>query len=191
MAVGGRRGSRPAATAPPSVRGEDARPGATAVDGLLLQVARGDAEAFAVVFDQVADAVYGLVSRIVADRAQAEQVAAEVLAEVRWSASRFSPAEGSGLSWILTIARRRAVSHAGAAGDGRPNGPGPSGAERDAGSLLAHRGLASLPGPQREAVLLACRGYTYRQAAELTGIPARTAAERLRQGLLGLSGRSG
>lgn len=173
------------------MRAEDARPGAAAVDGLLLQVARGDAEAFAAVFDQVADAVYGLVSRIVADRAGAEQVAAEVLAEVRWSASRFSPAEGSGLGWIMAMARRRAVSHAGAAGDGRANGPGPSGAERAGGSLLAHPGLASLPGPQREAVLLACCGYTCQQAAELTGIPAGTAAERLRQGLLGLGSGSG
>jgi DNA-directed RNA polymerase specialized sigma24 family protein len=54
------------------------------------------------------------------------------------------------------------------------------------GSLPAHRDLASLPGPQREAVLLASVGYTWRQAAELLGIPAGTVAERLRDGLLAL-----
>jgi anti-anti-sigma factor len=62
-------------------------------------------------------------------------------------------------------------------------------AERAAGSLLEHRGLASLPGPQREAVLLACCGYTWRQAADLAGVPAGTVAGRLREGLLGLGSR--
>jgi RNA polymerase sigma-70 factor, ECF subfamily len=197
MAVGGKRGSRPASTGgaagaeSPVVRGEDGQPGAAAVDGLLLRVARGDAKAFAGVYDQVAGPVYGLVSRIVEDPSQAEQVAAEVLVEARRSASRFSPAEGSGLTWIMTMARRRAMSHAGEAGDGLTTGPGPSGvAERAGESLLAHRGLASLSGPQREAVLLVCCGYTYRQVAELVGVPASTVAERLREGLLRLSSRS-
>jgi DNA-directed RNA polymerase specialized sigma24 family protein len=35
-------------------------------------------------------------------------------------------------------------------------------------------------------VLLASVGYTWRQAAELLGIPAGTVAERLRDGLLAL-----
>jgi DNA-directed RNA polymerase specialized sigma24 family protein len=60
-----------------------------------------------------------------------------------------------------------------------------------AGNLLAHRGLSALPGPQREAVLLACCGYTWRQVADLLGIPAHTAAERLRAGLLTLGGGLG
>ncbi len=190
MAAGEKRGSGPGDTESQAGRGQDVRPGAAAADGLLLRVARGDAEAFAGVYDLAAGSVYGLVSRIVADQAQAEQVAAEVLAEVRGAASRFNPGEGSGLSWIMTMARRRAMSHARAAGGGHTAGLGPSEvAERAGGDLLAHPGLASRPGPGREAVLLACCGYTYRQVAELTGVPAGTAAERLRDGLLGLSGR--
>jgi RNA polymerase sigma-70 factor (ECF subfamily) len=142
-------------------------------------VARGDEEAFTGVCDQVAGAVYGLVIRIVADEAQAEQVAAEVLVEVWRSASRFSPATGSGLSWIMTIARRRAMRRAAAAGA----------SHTASGSLLAHHGLASLPGPQREAVLLASSGYTRQRAADLAGVPADKVAEQLREGLLRLSGR--
>jgi RNA polymerase sigma-70 factor, ECF subfamily len=194
IAAGQKRGSRPAATEPPAERGEGGRPGAAAVDGFLPRVAHGDAEAFAGVYDQVAGAVYGLVLRIVGDQSRAEQVAAAVLVEVWRSAPRFSPAEGSGLSWVMTMARRRAMRHAGAAGDGRTAGLRPSAAagviaERAAGSLLEHRGLASLPGPQREAVLLACCGYTWRQAADLAGVPAGTVAGRLREGLLGLGSR--
>jgi RNA polymerase sigma-70 factor (ECF subfamily) len=157
---------------------------------LLPRVARGDKEAFADVCDHVSGAVYGLVRQAVGDEPQAEQVAAGALLEVWRSASRFSPAEGSGLTWVMTIARRHAMRHAAAAGDGRPAGPGQSGtAGLATGSLLAHPGLASLTGPQREALLLACCGYTCRQAADLAGIPAAALAERLREGLLGLSSR--
>jgi RNA polymerase sigma-70 factor (ECF subfamily) len=165
------------------------RPGAAEVDGLLPRVARGDAEAFAGVCDQVAGAVYGLVHRIVADQSRAEQVASEALVEVWRSASRFSATEGSGVSWVMTVARRHAMSRAVVAGRDHAAGPGPSGvrAERAAGDLLANRGLASLTGPQREAVLLASCGYTRQQAADLAGVPADTLAERLREGLLGLN----
>jgi DNA-directed RNA polymerase specialized sigma24 family protein len=61
--------------------------------------------------------------------------------------------------------------------------------ELAAASLMADRGLASLPGPQREAVLLACCGCTWPEMADLTGAPAATVAERLRDGLRGLSSR--
>jgi len=195
MAVGEKHGSAPAGTAatePPTVHDADGRRAAAAIDGLLRRVARGDAKAFARVCDQVSGAVYGLVRRIVVDQSQAEQVAAEVLVDVWRSASHFSPAEGSGLSWVITIARHRAMSQASAAGDGRTANLAPSAAtgmatERSAGSLLTHHVLASLPRPQQQAVLLASCGYTWRQAAVLAGVPAGTAAERLREGLLELS----
>jgi len=187
MAVGQKRGSRRASGESAPVRGEDGQPGAVSVDGLLARVARGDAEAFAGVYDQVADEVHGLVRRIVGDKAKAEQVTAEALVEVWRSASRFSPAEGSGTDWVMAVARRRAMSHAGAAGDGRTAGLWPSGAaaaapEGAAGSPPAGRCLASMPGPRREALLLAYGGYTWRQLADLAGVPA----ERLREGLPGL-----
>jgi RNA polymerase sigma-70 factor (ECF subfamily) len=86
----------------------DEMPGG-AVDGLLARVARGDADALAVVYDQVADPVYGLVHRTVKDEARSEQVAEEVLLEVWRTASRFNPSAGSGLAWVIAIAQRHAV----------------------------------------------------------------------------------
>jgi RNA polymerase sigma-70 factor (ECF subfamily) len=162
------------------------------LDDLLPRVARGDTEAFGAVCDQVSGAVYGLVRRIISDQSRAEQVAGAVLLEVWRSASRFSPAEGSGLEWIMTMARRRAVSRA-AVDNARAAGLVPArtpGVAKDQamGSLPAHHGLASLPEPQREAVLLASSGYNWRQVAELQGVSAGTAAERLRDGLLSLGG---
>lgn len=197
MTVDHEGGSRPAGTEfPAATPGGDGRPGAVTIDDLLRRIAGGDVEAFAGVCDQIGDTVYGLVLRIVADPSQAEQVTGEVLTEVWRSAAQFSPSAGSGLSWVTTMARRRAVSHARAAGNGPAAGSGSSGAarvvaERAGPRLLAHRGLASLPGPQREAVLLVCCGYTWRQAADLLGVPASTVAERLRDALLRLGGFPG
>jgi RNA polymerase sigma-70 factor (ECF subfamily) len=190
MAVGQKRDSRAAGAVSPVVRGGVGQPGAASVDGLLARVADGDAEAFAGVYDQVADEVHGLVRRIVGDQSRAEQVTAEALVGVWRSASRFSPAQGSGTDWVIAIARRRAISHAGAAGNGRSPGLRPSGAagaaaERAEGSPLADRCLASMPGPRREALLLAYCGFTWPQVADLAGVPA----ERLREGSPGLGSR--
>ncbi len=190
MAVGQKRNPCPAGTEPAAGRDEGGQPAAPILDALLPRVARGDTEAFTAVCDQVSGAVYGLVRRIIKDQPEAEQLTAGVLLEVWRSASRFSPAEGSGLEWVMTMARRRAVSRA-AVDNARATGLVPSGTpgvakDRAMGSLPAHRGLASLPEPQREAVLLASSGYTWRQVAELLEVPAGTVAERLREGLLSL-----
>jgi RNA polymerase sigma-70 factor (ECF subfamily) len=110
MAVGQKRGSRPAGAESPAVRGGDGQPVAVSVDGLLARVAHGDAEAFAAVYDQVVDAVHGLMRRIVGDQSRAEHLTAVALVQVWRSASLFSPAEGSGTDWVMPVARRRAMS---------------------------------------------------------------------------------
>src|ERR1700759_2296140 len=104
-------------------------------------------------------------------RARSEQVTEEVLLEVWRPASRFDPATGSGLSWIIAIAQRCAA---------RAAGP--------AASLLTHPGLAALPAPQREAILLACCGYSWPEVADLARVPVRTVTRRLHDGLRQLSG---
>ena len=172
-----------------------------AVDRLLGRVARGDRDAFAAVYDQVAGSVYGLVHRMVGDPARAERVTGEVLTEVWRTAAEFSPANGSGISWIMTIARRRTVGHlrtarksAGRrarrpdlarlvediserAGLGRPGNP-------DAGLPDEAAGLAALPEPQRQALVLVCYGgYGQGQAAALLGVPDGTVAGWIRDGL--------
>jgi Sigma-70 region 2 len=96
MAVGRNRGSRRAGGKSAAVRDEDGQSAGASVDGLLARVAHGDAEAFAAVYDQVADEVHGLMSRIVGDRSRAEQLTADALVEVWRSASLFRPAESSG-----------------------------------------------------------------------------------------------
>lgn len=78
-------------------------------DELLVLVAGGDQKAFEELYGLVSGPVFGLVRRVVRDPAQTEEVAQEVLLELWRSAARFDRRRGSALSWILTLAHRRAV----------------------------------------------------------------------------------
>jgi RNA polymerase sigma-70 factor (ECF subfamily) len=162
------------------------------VDRLLRQVARGDHDAFGDVYRQVAAPVYGLVHLIVEDPARAEQVTGDVLTEVWRTAPAFSPADGTGLSWIMSIARRRAAGHV-RPGRGRAaRGPRLAQLINDISERAglnrpddpAAARLAALPEPQRQALVLACYGgYTQAQLADLLDVPASTVAAWLRDAL--------
>ena len=75
---------------------------------LLVRVASGDQTAFAALYDALSARAFGLILRVLVDRAQSEEVLQEVFLEVWQSAARFAPNKGQGRSWVLTIAHRRA-----------------------------------------------------------------------------------
>ena len=167
---------------------------------LLRAVARGDEAAFARLYDLLAARVYGLVQRVLRDRAQAEEVAQEALLDVWRTAARFDPAHGSATSWVFTIAHRRAVDRVRT--------------EQAAADRLARTGAASLDTPydavadevagrlerqqvrhcldaltelQRQAVTLAYyHGHSYPQVAQLLSAPLPTIKTRMRDGLIRL-----
>ncbi len=178
--------------------GERGTPGRADLAGLLARVARGDDAAFEAVYDAVAPAVFGLVRRVVRDSAQSEEVTQEVLLEVWRAASRFEPSRGSVMTWVMTVAHRRAVdwvrsAQAAARRDTRAAIP-----EFDPGDVAdaalerlererVRRCLGSLTQLQREAVTLAYYGgYTYTQVAGLLGVAVGTVKTRMRDGLIRL-----
>jgi RNA polymerase sigma-70 factor (ECF subfamily) len=142
--------------------------------------------------------LYGLVLRVVRDPAMAEEVSQEALVEVWRSATRFDTAKGSAISWMLTIAHRRAVDRV------RSEQAASDRLRKAATSEVAYddvveqattrierqqvrRCISGLTELQREAVLLAYyRGYTYREVSELLETPLPTVKTRMRDGLIRL-----
>ncbi|MBW1600530.1 sigma-70 family RNA polymerase sigma factor [Streptomyces sp. JJ66] len=177
-------------------------PAATGPDlqELMGEVARGDGDAFAAVYDRVAGPVLGLARSIVRDPAQAEEVTQEVLVEVWRLAAHYQPDKGSAMAWIMTMAHRRAVDRvrsAQAATDREQRAallertPAYDEVTEQVESRLereqVRRCLRNLTELQRQSVTLAYyRGLTYREVAELLALPLGTVKTRLRDGLIRL-----
>jgi len=184
---------------PPGPAGDPVGPAGLLAE-LLGRSARGDEAAFARLYDAVAPRVHGLVLRVVRDPAQSEEVTQEVFLEVWRSASRFDRGRGSALSWLLTMAHRRAVDRVRSAESaGRndttyhrqsPEVDHDQTAEAAEASLEARRvrdALGTLTAVQREALELAYfGGYTHTEVASMLDLPVGTAKTRIRDGLIRL-----
>ena len=171
------------------------------LEDLLSEVAKGDQQAFATLYDRVGGSVYGLVRRVLRDPAHSEEVTQEVLLDVWRMASRFERGRGSANGWIMTMAHRRAVD--------RVRSEQASRNRNDRAAVLeaaeqpfdvvvedveirleqqqVRQALGVLTDLQREAIELAYYGgYTYREVAELLDTPLGTVKTRLRDGLIRL-----
>lgn len=166
---------------------------------LLRRSARGDESAFAELYDAAAPRLFGLVLRVIRNRAQAEEVTQEVFVEIWRKSARFDPRSGSALSWMMTIAHRRAVDRvrsANAASNRDDVYTSTRDREFDSTSEQAHaeleagrvrRALDALTDTQRGAIELAYfGGYTHTEVAALLDIPLGTAKTRIRDGLIRL-----
>ena len=187
---------------PSGPEGEPEGAGAPELGTLLRSSARGDQAAFARLYDATAPRVYGLVLRVVRDPAQAEEVTQEAYVEIWRTAARFDPDRGSPLSWLLTIAHRKAVDRVRSAEassrrettyhqqDPVHATPHDSTAEQAETSMEARRvrdALGRLTEAQREAIGLAYfGGYTHTQVASMLDLPVGTAKTRIRDGLIRL-----
>src|ERR1044071_4176228 len=79
-------------------------------DGELLSaVARGDRQAYRALYQRYAPILLGLLSRILGDRGEAEDVLQEVFLQIWKKAGDFDERRGRALHWLATIARNRAL----------------------------------------------------------------------------------
>src|SRR5256885_17198217 len=85
---------------------------------LIKKVASGDQSAIATFYDTTSRLAFGLIQRIVVDRATAEEVLLDVYTQVWRQAATYDTSRGVPLAWIMTIARSRAIDRLRA---GRPD----------------------------------------------------------------------
>jgi len=154
-----------------------------------------DDAALAEIYDQYSSFVYGLALRVVGDPRAAEDVSQDVFVGLWERPAAFDPDRGSLRTWLGTLTHRRAVDYV------RREEARRRRAERDAARAVSapdveelatamvaaervRAALDLLPSDQRRAIQLAYfGGKTYRQVAEVLGIPEGTAKSRLRLGL--------
>jgi RNA polymerase sigma-70 factor (ECF subfamily) len=139
---------------------------------LLERVARGDTDALGPLYERLAPQVFALCVRILGDPAKAAEVLRQTFLEVWQRAPGDERRQVSPAAWIASLARKRALSYARAAGAG-------AGRRRPQRSTL--RGL---PRTERIALELAYfEGLNHREIGERTGVSPGAVRDRVRRGM--------
>lgn len=181
-----------------AAEGPDEAPRDEPTDGVLIErVARGDANAFEVLYRRYVRSVFGLALRKLGDRMRAEDAVQETFTAIWRSARTYRRDRGAGGPWLYAVARNaivdRARSRAESASetpDAVSYEPGPEErAERSYVSWRVHRALSGLPQKERDVLELAYYGgLSQNEVAEFLGIPLGTVKTRTRAGLHRLAG---
>jgi len=163
-------------------------------EDLLERVARErDRDAFEVLYNRYARAIYSLVVRILRDRHTGEDVAQEAFAAVWRAAAGYHRGRGSAAGWMFAIARNAAID----AGRARvplvvgelPDRPDPNPlpddqAIREMEAFRVHIAVDSLPEREREVIELAYfSGLAQSEIAQQLELPLGTVKTRTRSAL--------
>lgn len=169
-------------------------------EDLLKRIAEGDQEAFLALYDRFAPRVYGLVVKVMGRRPEAEDVMQDVMWEAWNRAARYDPNLGSPTTWLLLMARSRAidairkmraaaeaVAERARRDDAEPAPGGDDPADLASANVADRRlraALDELPADQRAVIALAFfRGLTREQIAASLNIPVGTVKTRIRLGV--------
>lgn len=164
---------------------------------LFVKIARRDPAAFAQLYDQTSARVFGVAFRILRDRGFAEEVTQEVFLQAWRDADHYDAAKGSPVTWLVTLAQRRAVDRVRSESSNTNRelnyqAKNSSGVFDEVAEEVEirweHRAvsecLAGLSAPQRESLALAYyKGCTYREVSEYLSVPLPTVKSRIRDGL--------
>lgn len=175
-----------------------------AVDARLLQqVAQGDKDAFAKLYDRFAGPLFGTALRVVGDPVEAQDVVHDAFVAVWEKAGTYELARGTAFSWFVTLVRNRAIDRvrmrrrrAELLAEATQDDLGFVPAELPAGDTTAtlndearvvRAAVAKLPPEQQQALQLAFfGGLTQEQIAGKLQEPLGTVKARIRRGLLKL-----
>jgi RNA polymerase sigma-70 factor (ECF subfamily) len=89
----------------------------------LARVAAGERNALQIAYRLTSAKLFGVCLRILHDRAEAEDVLQEAFLTVWQKAADFDPARASPMTWLITIARNRAIDRLRAGGGARRMAP--------------------------------------------------------------------
>jgi RNA polymerase sigma-70 factor (ECF subfamily) len=164
--------------------------------GLVIAIARYNADAFAEAYRRHAGAVFGLAQRLLWERVLAEEMVQEIFLRLWEHPERFDQARGSLRSFLLMDAHARCVDRI------RSDARRKDREERTARAELAseydldleafdldiaeqvREALATLSEAERQAIELAYfGGHTYREVARILDQPEGTIKSRIRTGL--------
>jgi RNA polymerase sigma-70 factor, ECF subfamily len=167
---------------------------------LLRAVSRGDEQALAAIYDRYRLILFGLILRILHDRPEAEDVLQEAFLQVWRRAADFDESRGRAFTWLVTIARSRALDRLRSLGSRakladevvaqslyEESGDAAEDALKSEQGTIVRRALAELPDEQRRTLLLAYfEGLTQTEIAARLGDPLGTVKTRMRTGLMKL-----
>lgn len=167
---------------------------------LLHAIASGDEQALASLYDRYRVILFSLVLRILHSRDDAEDVLQELFLQVWKRASDFDESRGRPFTWLVTLARSRAIDRLRSLNareravneSARAAGPeawsdAVDDAIRSEQSEVVRRALDELPEEQRRTLLLAYfEGLTQSEIAARLGAPLGTIKTRMRSGMIKL-----
>ena len=177
--------------------------------GLLQCIVGRDTAALASLYDRHSRLLFGLILRIVRDRAEAEEILQEVFVRVWTRAELYDPRLGRPTSWLVRLARNCAIDRLRARrvreAAGRPaledtlaNPPASATDMRTPEAIVVdaeRRGkvmdaLTGLPVEQRRLIEAAFfEGYTHTELAKHFGLPLGTVKTRIRTGMTAMRQR--
>lgn len=163
-------------------------------DGALLKgIAERDQQALAELYDRHAPTLLALAERILASTAEGEEVLQEVFLHVWNRAARYDPARSSVYTWLVLIARSRAIdrlrsrrvverTHEAAHQEGGRGHTSPQGVETVLGDERRERvrqELGKLPPEQRQVLEMAFyEGLSQTEISVRAGVPLGTVKTR-------------
>jgi RNA polymerase sigma-70 factor (ECF subfamily) len=166
---------------------------------LLHAIARGDEAALAACYDRYRVILFSQIVRILNDRQEAEDCLQEVFLQVWRRARDFDESRGRAFTWLVTIARSRALDRLRASGSRlRLVNEAAQTPQEEVGDAvkevvqseegaIVREALAELPEDQRHALLLAYfEGLTQTEIAARLGDPLGTVKTRMRSGMIKL-----
>jgi len=166
---------------------------------LLKAVSRGDEQALAQLYDNYRVILFGLLVRILNSREEAEDVLQEVFLQVWRRAKDFDETRGKPFTWLVTLARSRAIDRLRSLGardrvaqaSVREASEEVSDAAfdtfRSEQRALVTSALSQLPEEQKRPLVLAYfDGLTQSEIAANLGAPLGTVKTRMRAGMMRL-----